>query len=119
MNARTALIALRAAVGVVTYAAPGTAGKLFGLDPDANPQAPYLARLFAVRDFALAGGAHQAEGPARRLWLQAGLLCDAGDAAAGLLGRRDESLPLFTSIMLTTTALSGVALGLAALQEDN
>ena len=56
-------------VGLIVWATPRLAGKLFGLDAQANPQSPYLARLFGVRDLALAWGALGAQGSARRQWL--------------------------------------------------
>ena len=118
MNPRTALVALRSAVGVSAWLTPNLAGKLFGLDPDRNPQTAYMARLFAIRDLALAAGASGSDGPARKLWLQLGLACDAADTAAALLGRRDGTLPAFTSVLLAGTALSAVGLGVAALQQE-
>lgn len=44
------LIGARTAIGGGSWLAPRLTGRLFGLDPDANPQAPYLARLFGARD---------------------------------------------------------------------
>jgi hypothetical protein len=79
-----ALAGLRLALGVASWAVPRAAGKAFGIDPEANPQGPYLARLFGVRDIALAWGALGNEGEACRQWLVAGLACDAADFAAGV-----------------------------------
>src|SRR5207245_5660578 len=50
------LAGLRVAIGVTAWLFPNLAGRLFGLDPESNPQAPYLARLFGVRDIALGLG---------------------------------------------------------------
>ena len=55
-SAINTLAGLRLAIGVASWATPRAAGKLFGLDATANPQAPYLARLFGARDVALALG---------------------------------------------------------------
>ena len=44
------------AVGASAWATPRLAGKAFGLDADDNPQSPYLARLFGIRDIALGVG---------------------------------------------------------------
>src|SRR3984893_1520566 len=77
------LAGLRLAIGVGAWATPRVAGKLFGLDATANPQAPYLARLFGARDVALAWGALGSEGDTQRQWLVAGLACDFADAPAG------------------------------------
>lgn len=117
-GALSALVGLRLAVGVASWLAPRPAGRLFGLDVPANPQAPYLARLFGARDVALAWGALSSAGDARRKWLLAGLACDAADALAGLAGARGGYLPKLTSLLVTGTAVSAVALGAVALDEQ-
>jgi hypothetical protein len=111
------LAGLRLAVGAISWAAPRAAGRLFGIDAEANPQAPYLARLFGVRDVALAWGALGSEGNARRQWLVAGLACDAADFAAGVAGGWGGYLPRFTSVLVSGTALSATVLGGLALRE--
>ncbi|MFI4977226.1 MAG: hypothetical protein ACHQC8_00890 [Solirubrobacterales bacterium] len=116
-SALNALVGLRMAVGVASWATPRLAGKLFGLDAEANPQSPYLARLFGARDLALAWGALGAEGNARRQWLAAGLASDAADVLAGVAGGRGGYLPKVTSVLVSGTALSAVALGTAALRD--
>src|ERR1700722_16249752 len=100
------LAALRRAIGVGAWAPPRVSGKLFGLDAAANPQSPYLGRLFGVRDFALAWGAVSTEGEAQRQWLIAGLACDVADAFAGIAGGRGGYLPKLTSVLVTGTAVS-------------
>src|SRR5881227_2204597 len=50
------LTVLRFIVGGGTWLAPRSMGRLFGLDIDANPQAAYVGRLFAVRDAVLGVG---------------------------------------------------------------
>jgi hypothetical protein len=112
-----ALSGLRLAVGIASWATPRAAGKAFGLDADANPQAPYLARLFGVRDIALAWGALGSEGDARRQWLVAGLACDAADFAAGVAGGWGGYLPRLTSVLVSGTALSAAVLGGLALRD--
>lgn len=114
-NAVNALVGLRLAVGVSAWSAPRFAGSLFGLDARANPQAPYLARLFGVRDAALAWGALRSDGDAQRQWLLAGMACDVADALAGIAGGRGGYLPRLTCVLVTGTALAAAALGGAAL----
>lgn len=116
-SALNALAGLRMAVGAASWATPRLAGNLFGLDAGANPQAPYLARLFGARDLALAWGTLGAEGNARRQWLVAGLACDAADVLAGVAGGRGGYLPKLTSVLVSGTALSAVALGTVALRD--
>jgi hypothetical protein len=109
------LAMLRLAVGVSSYLTPNLGGKLFGLDPASNPQAPYLARLFGVRDVALALGALQTSGESRRQWLQLGVLCDAADVGAAVIGRRGGYLPVPTAILVGGVAAAATAMGMAAL----
>jgi hypothetical protein len=117
-NVINALAGLRLTIGVGAWVAPRATGKLFGLDSAANPQAPYLARLFAARDAALAWGALGSEGDAQRQWLIAGLACDVGDAVAGVAGGRAGYLPKLTSVLVSATALAAAALGAGALRES-
>ena len=112
----TNLAAMRLAIGVGAWAAPRFAGKLFGLDAEANPQSPYLARLFGVRDVVLAWGALNSKGATQRQWLMAGLACDAADAVAGVAGGRGGYLPRVTSALVTGTAVSAAAMGASALR---
>jgi hypothetical protein len=110
------LARLRLAVGVASWLFPNLAGRLFGLDPAANPQAPYLARLFGVRDIALAVGTTQSFGEAHRQWLQIGVACDVADAGAAVLGRRGGYLSPLSTVMVGGTAVAAAALGVKALQ---
>jgi hypothetical protein len=118
MDNIAALAGLRTTIGVSAWAAPDFSARLFGLDPDANPQGAYLGRLFAVRDLVLGIGTLTAEPPARKLWLQAGVACDVADAAAALLGRRNGYLPVFATVATTAAAISAVAMGVAALGRE-
>jgi hypothetical protein len=108
----------RISIGSGAWVAPRFSGRLFGLDPDANPQLPYLGRLFGVRDVILAAGAQMSTGSNRQLWLRLGLVCDAADAAAGLIAGRNGELSKLSTAMVTAPALLAIALGAAALQAD-
>jgi hypothetical protein len=112
------LVAVRGAIGTGAWLAPRLSGRLFGLDPAANPQAAYLGRLFAARDAALAFGLGTSSGRERSQWLRIGVACDLADAAAGLLAGRRGELPSRAAILVTATALGGAALGIAALQVE-
>ncbi len=117
-TAITGLAGLRLGVGVGAWATPRISGRLFGLDAAGNPQAPYLARLFGVRDAALAWGVLNSEGDAQRQWLAAGLACDVADALAGIAGGRAGYLPKVTAVLVTGTAIAAAALGASALSES-
>jgi hypothetical protein len=113
----TTLGVLRFAIGGGAWAAPGLAGKAFGLDVEANPQAPYFARLFGVRDAALGYGLLFTTGETQRQWTRIGIACDVADVAAGLAGGARGYLPKPTTALVTATALLAVGLGAAALRE--
>lgn len=116
MSPLAALTSLRLGIGAGAWIAPRLAGRLFGLDAEANPQLPYVGRLFGVRDVALAAGVQLSEGQGRRLWLQLGMACDLADAlAGGVAGRNGEISPVAT-VLVTAPALVAAALGLAALE---
>jgi hypothetical protein len=112
------LVGLRGAVGAGAWLAPRLSGRLFGLDPAGNPQAPYLGRLFGVRDVALAVGLSASTGAERAQWLRLGIACDLADAVAGLLAGRRGELPKPATVLVTATALSAAALGAAALRDE-
>jgi hypothetical protein len=117
-QAVSTLAAVRTPIGVGAWAAPRLAGRLFGLDIPGNPQAPYLARLFGVRDVALAVGALQSTGEARKLWLRIGLACDVADGVAGLLAGRRGYLSPVATVLVTVPALAGTVLGVMALRGE-
>ena len=110
------LAMLRLMVGVISYLAPNLGGKLFGLDTAGNPQAPYLARLFGIRDIALAIGTLQSAGESRRQWLQLGVVCDAADVGAAALGKKGGYLSAPTAILVGGVAAAATAMGATALQ---
>lgn len=112
------LAGLRIAIGSSAWAAPNRTAALFGLDPKSNPQASYLARLFGVRDVALAVGAMRSTGPSRRLAGQLLVLCDVFDAGAALLAGRNGTLPTRAALMGGATALGAAGLGVAVLQAE-
>jgi hypothetical protein len=103
------LAGIRVAVGTSAWATPRLAGKAFGLDADANPQSPYLARLFGVRDLALGIGALTTTGESRRHWLMLGMMCDAADAAAGVLAGRAGYLPKVPTVLVTGLGAAALA----------
>jgi hypothetical protein len=113
------LATLRLAVGASAWATPRLAGKAFGLDAAGNPQSPYLARLFGIRDIALGVGTLSTTGEARRQWLTLGVICDAADAAAGIFAGRGGYLPKVPTVLVTGVALAAAGMGLAALANDS
>ena len=109
---------VRLAIGAIYWLAPNLGGRLFGLDPAGNPQAPYLARLFGIRDIALAVGTTQSSGEAQRQWLRLGLACDVADTADAVLGRRGGYLSPAATVLVGGAAVSAAVLGAQALQGE-
>lgn len=52
--ARRILASARAAVGVASLVAPRLVGRATGVDPDGNPAAPYVLRMFGARELYMA-----------------------------------------------------------------
>ena len=117
-SAVKALAALRVVIGAAAWLAPRQSGKGFGVEPDANPQAPYLGRLFGARDVALGIGTLQATGEARRQWLQVGIVVDAADAVVALAAGRAGYVSPVMAGLLFAPAVAAVALGAVALRGD-
>ena len=105
----------RVVVGIASLAAPGQAFRGAGLDPRRNPQLPFMTRMFGVRDLVLGAGALGTSGDERRRWLQGGVAADAADAFAAMAGHRAGYLSTRGAVMLALPAITGTALGIAAL----
>ena len=116
MSPISILTGLRTSIGAGAWITPRFAGRLFGLDADANPQLPYVGRLFGIRDVVLAAGLQLSSGQNRRLWLQLGIVCDAADTVAGLLAGRGGVISKKSTILVTAPALLGIGLGSVALR---
>ena len=112
------LSGIRLGVGTAAWLAPDLTGKLFGLDPARNPQMAFMARLFGVRDVALAVGTGATPPAARKVWWQVGIACDLLDAGAAYLGDRNGTVPRVAALLAGTTALTAAALGAAAMAAD-
>jgi hypothetical protein len=111
MNPVTGLSLGRIAIGAVALAAPALAGKMFCLDTAANPQLPYLSRMFGSREIALGAATLLATGAARRNLVAAGIAVDAADAVTGVLAARDGYVSKPVGGYLTVPALAAVAAG--------
>lgn len=110
---------MRLAVGVSSWVAPNLVARLFAVDPAANPNAPYIMRLFAVRDAVLALGVLLSDDEGRKLWLRLGMVTDAADVAAAGAGVRGEHLSTTTGLLGGAAAIGGVTLGASALAAED
>lgn len=112
-----ALSGLRLVIGASAWLLPRAAGKGFGLDASANPQSPYLARLFGARDVAMGVGTLHSSGEARQQWLKIGVGVDAADAIAAIAAHRAGYLNPVSAALVFAPAAAAVALGLSALRD--
>ncbi len=119
MNPVIGLSLGRIVVGIVSFAQPALAAKMLGLDVASNPQGPYLARLFGSREIAIGAATLMARGKTRRNLVLAGIGVDASDAAAGVLGIQDKSVPARAGAMLIVPAILAVLSGFAGLRSKD
>lgn len=111
MNPVTGLSLGRIAIGATTLASPDVAGKLFRLDVRANPQLPYMARMFASREIALGAITLVSRGKARRALVALGIAVDGSDAYAGFEAGRSGAVSQSDSTFLTAPAVAAVLAG--------
>ena len=105
------------AVGALSWVAPSFSARLFGLDP---ARQPVVTQLFGVRDFALGFVTATSTGGARKQALRLGMVIDAVDTVAALRGMRGGGLSTQAAILVGGGAALFVAIGAAALaQEEN
>lgn len=115
MNPVTGLSLGRIAIGAATLASPDLAGKMFRLDTQANPQLPYMARMFASREIALGVVTLVSRGRTRRALTALGMGVDAADAFAGYDAGRTGAVTQQTSAFLTAPAVGAVLAGVVGL----
>jgi hypothetical protein len=116
-SAANAIAVGRIAVGSSAWLTPNLAGRMFGLDPDGNPQLPYVGRLFGARDVVLGAGVLRSPRKQKEAWVTAGLACDVADVAAGVLAGARRQLPLGAAALVTATAAAFAAAGAWLLQQ--
>lgn len=115
MDPVTGLSLGRIAIGVGSIVAPAPTARVFGLRPAENPQLPYFARMFGVREIALGALTLMATGDVRRTLVRAGVAVDGGDAVTGIIGLARKEFPLLAGGMLVAAALGAAATGASAL----
>src|SRR5919201_6428464 len=107
----------RIAVGSGAWLTPNLSGRLFGLDPEGNPQLPYVGRLFGARDVVLGAGVLRANRRQKTDWITAGMACDVADVAAGAMAGARGQLPVSAAGMVTATAAVFAIAGAWLLQQ--
>jgi hypothetical protein len=116
-KAKDAVAIGRIVVGASAYLTPNLSGRLFGLDPDGNPQLSYIGRLFGARDVALGAGVLRSSKKQKDAWATAGLACDVADVGAGALAGIRGQLPPPAAALVTATAAGFAIAGYWLLQQ--
>jgi hypothetical protein len=112
-TAKNILVGIRLAFAAA-WLAPRLSGRIFGLDSEANPQAPYLGRLFAAREGLMAAQLLTAEDDELDRALTAQIAVDVADVAASVAAGTRGYVPKRTMVMGALTALAAAALGVLA-----
>lgn len=115
-QARNALVGLRLTLAAGTWVAPNLVQRVFGLDPQDNPAAPYLLRLFGTRDGwmaveVLSAGDQDAV-------LQSQIAVDVADAGAALIALGRPGMPKRAAVLAAAVAGAAAVLGFIASAED-
>jgi hypothetical protein len=113
------LFGARTALGISTLFAPRIAGKLFFLDPDANPQSPVLGRFFGVRNLSLAAGMYATTGPNRAQWWRLQPVVDTLDFLAIAAEWRRGALSWPAAVLMGGTAVGATALGILSVSGES
>ena len=116
-KAKDAVAIGRVVVGGGAWLAPNLSGRMFGLDPEGNPQLSYIGRLFGARDVVLGAGVLRSSRKQKDAWATAGFACDVADAAAGAIAGARGQLPPAAATMVTATAAGFAVAGWWLLQQ--
>src|SRR2546423_2760121 len=116
-KAKDAVAIGRVVVGGGAWLAPNLSGRMFGLDPEGNPQLSYIGRLFGARDVVLGAGVLRSSRRQKDAWVTAGLACDVADVAAGALAGARGTLPPAAAALVTATAAGFAVFGYWLLQQ--
>lgn len=118
LSARKTIAGIRAAIGVGTLLAPRVTAKLFGIDAEANPAAPYLARLFGARELYLASPfLMPAPGLDEQELASRAVPVDGADAIAALAAGVKGYLPWRAALPAAAVAGFATYLGTVASQD--
>ena len=117
-GARRTLVTMRLAIGVAALVTPNLAGRIFGLDPEANPQASFLGRLFGVRNAAIGLTLRDGTPDEQQRWLRYGVAIDAIDFAALLAAGARGTIPKTGVALIGSTAAVATTLGVLAQRDE-
>lgn len=101
----------RSVLGVGAVVAPRAFGRLFGVDPADNPVAPYLMRLFGIRELFMAWDLHRTSDDELERTVTGTIPVDGGDAIASALAGAAGYMPRRAALLSTATAVFGTVHG--------
>lgn len=107
---------MRTAMGVLALARPHVVIRSLGRQHPSGPDSEALARMFGIRDVALAALTLRASPQARRAGLRLGVLADSADAVFIAMAAR-KALPDSAAALSTGFATLSAALGLVTLYQ--
>lgn len=113
MDPVTGLALGRIGVGLVSLLSPGLATRLLMLDARANPQLPYVTRLFGSREIALGAVTLASSGATRERLVTVGIAVDGADVLTGVAGVVSGAVPKKAGVMMALVAAGAVATGVA------
>lgn len=112
LSARKTLAGIRVGIGVGALLVPRVTGRLFGIDVEANPAAPYLARLFGARELYMASPfLMPAPGLDEQELASRAVPADAADVVAALAAGLKGYLPWRAAIPAGAVAALSTYLG--------
>ena len=117
MDPITGLAFGRLALGTVSFASPALAQRLVMLDGKANPQLPYMTRMFGSREMAIGALTLITSGKARQQVVQLGVAVDGADVVTGVLAAASGAVPTRAGLLLTAIAAGAVAVGVRELTD--
>jgi hypothetical protein len=111
--ATRAILVGRFGLGAASLILPRFTARLLQMDPDANPAAGFLMRLFGVRDIFLGVAPLLVSGQGRSRILAAAAGVDLTDATAAVIGGLTRQIPPRASVVAAAAALAGACLSAA------
>ena len=111
--ATRAILVGRFTLGAASLLVPRHTARILQMDPDANPAAGFLMRLFGVRDLFLGVAPLLVSGDGRSRILGAATGIDLTDATAAVIAGLTRQIPPRASIVAAAAALTGACLSAA------
>ena len=103
-----AMCTIRFVLAICGYLAPESLMASLGAPAGSNPQMPYMVRVWAVRDIALAVLVATSSGKSLRPLLYACIAIDLTDVASAALGRAAQQYDIAHTVGLMSTAIAAL-----------